>query len=163
MSIYRDNSARELRVAIEPDRRARDRMLTFVAGAGAALGMSALVSIAREPSAAHSVPVDVLMTSPRTGVLRVEGDLVVGSMVSSGACDHRFDVEKSGFRMPVRYTGCVLSDPFEAALRDGTPAPMMLEGELQPSGFVATSAAARVPSCFSRRSHTPGGGAQALD
>ncbi len=158
MRLYRDGSVPDLRIEIEPDRRRRNRALAFLGGAVAALVVSLLVAKVQSSRNAgysfgvneHSFGVDELMRAgphARTP-LRVHGDLVAGSLVRQDSpCEYRFSVEKNGFSMPVRFVSCVVSDPFAVATEDGDAVPVMVEGELQPSGFVASNLMARVPSC----------------
>ena len=150
MNAYRD-PARELDIAIAPDRRRRNRLLAFAGGIGATLAVAFLGSATRDwLSPTRPWPrVDELFTTGRRDVpRRVNGDLVPGSMVRlDGPCEYRFAVESAGFRMPVRYASCVLSDPLAEALEDHDPVPITIEGTLGPGGFVATAVLTRTPSC----------------
>ena len=151
MNAYRDDPARELDIAIAPDHRQRNRLLAFAGGIGATLAVVLLGTTARA-WLAPSQPwprVDELFTAEHHDLpLRVNGDLVPGSMVRFDApCEYRFAIESAGFRMPVRYASCVLSDPLAEAVEDQEPVPITIEGALGPAGFVATGVQARTPSC----------------
>ncbi len=88
MSAYRqkpeDDPGRALAITIEPDHRRRNRLLAFAAGVVATLGAGLTSDAARTWMApSHPFPrVDELFTRDRPDRFRrVEGDLVVGSMV----------------------------------------------------------------------------------
>jgi len=155
MSAYRqkpeDDPGRALAITIEPDHRRRNRLLAFAAGVVATLGAGLTSDAARTWMApSHPFPrVDELFTRDRPDRFRrVEGDLVVGSMVRmEGPCEYRFAIESLGFRMPVRYPSCILSDPLAEAMEDNEPVAITIDGTLGPSGFVASAVLARTPSC----------------
>ena len=152
MSLYRHGPASDLGIGIERDCRRRNCALAFFAGAVAVLVVGLLVAKihSSRDAVAAAAGVDQLMTTaPGVGArVRVQGDFVPGSLVRQASpCESRFTLEKNGFRVPVRHASCVLSDPFEAAAQDGDPVPMTVEGELKPTGFVATDLRVMVPSC----------------
>jgi cytochrome c-type biogenesis protein CcmE len=151
MSAYRDNSFASRDIAIDADHRARHRALAFLAGASSvALALGAVMLLRALPSVTPShTGVDQLLLGKRTGhVDHVEGMLVAGSLVrQTSPCEVRFAMETNGFRMPVRHDSCVMSDPFEAATKDGEATPVMVEGELTPEGFIAKGVVVRAPSC----------------
>jgi len=151
MSLYRDGPLPDLTLAIAPDRRRRNAMVTFAAGAGVALVVGSLMGAVRSP---RSIPttagVDQLMaaTDRPTSLIRVDGDLVPDSLVrQESPCEYRFSVEKNGFRMPVIHRACVLADPLVEAIAERYAVPVTVEGELRAEGFVANAVLARVPSC----------------
>lgn len=150
MSPFRDSPAPRPRIAIDRDWRTAHKAIAFLAGAAAVSGGAFLVRALPSSSDLMNVPdVRVLVTSPRPlGLVRVKGDLVPGTFVRTATpCEHRFALETDGFRIPVKLTSCVLSDPFEAAVKDEEPTSIIVDGELGADGFTASSAIAQVPSC----------------
>ncbi len=151
MSPYRDDSCALRGIAIDADHRRRDRALAFAAGtAGVLVAAGALIVLRALATATPShMGVDQLLAGKGTGhVDRVEGTLVAGSLVrTTSPCEVRFALETSGFRMPVRHDSCVMSDPFDAATKDGEATPVTVEGDLTAEGFIAKGVFVRVPSC----------------
>ena len=151
MTAYRDDPARHRDIAIAPDHRRRNRLLAFAAGVAATSLFGVLGTTARAWLAPSRPPprVDEVLTSwSEDTPHRIDGDLIPGSLVRlESPCEYRFAMESRGFRMPVRYTSCILSDPLAEAVADGEAVPVTVNGELGPSGFVASSVLARTPSC----------------
>jgi len=137
-------------ISIAPDHRRRNRLLAFAGGVSATLTVGLLATSAQTwlaPSRPAKVD-EVLTSEVRDGPMRVEGELVAGSMVRmESPCEYRFAIESQGFRMPVRYASCFLSDPLAEAVDDDAPVPVTVEGTLGASGFVASAVLPRTPSC----------------
>jgi cytochrome c-type biogenesis protein CcmE len=154
MSAYRQAGGAPdgaIAITIAPDHRRRNRLLAFAAGIGATLSLGLVGDAARawlDPSRPWP-KVDELLTQDRQPTpRRVNGDLVPGSMMRlEGPCEYRFAIESRGFRMPVRYTSCVLSDPLAEAVAEDEPVPITVDGTLGPDGFVASAVLARTPTC----------------
>jgi cytochrome c-type biogenesis protein CcmE len=154
MSIYRDGPVPDLAIAIAiaPDRRRRNNLYAFAGGVSTALVVGFLSGALHAPRSVPAImTVDQLMaTTPPSALtaIRVEGELVPDSVVRQDTpCEYRFAVEKNGFRMPVRHAACVLPDPLAAAIEERYAVPVIVEGALEPEGFVASGVLARVPSC----------------
>ncbi|CAN5923240.1 hypothetical protein BH11MYX4_BH11MYX4_33860 [soil metagenome] len=153
MSAYRHDPdpERSLAIAIEPDHRRRNRRLAFAGGVLATLAVGLLGDAARAwlaPSRPWPKVDELFTRNPQDSPRRMDGDLVPGSMVRmDGSCEYRFAIESRGFRVPVRFASCVLSDPLAEAVEDGEQVTITVEGTLGPSGFVASGVLARTPSC----------------
>jgi cytochrome c-type biogenesis protein CcmE len=78
-----------------------------------------VVDMARHPGCYHGCTV------------RVEGELVHGTLVRSADCEYRFVMEQDGHAISVIHPACVIPDTFED---DGARMTVRVEGVLQPDG-----------------------------
>lgn len=78
--------------------------------------------------------------------IRVEGELTQGSvMFRQDPCEWRFQIEKHGQRMPVRFAQCIVPDSF----RDNMGISVTVQGKLGEDGtFVASQVVPRCPSRY---------------
>ena len=78
--------------------------------------------------------------------IRVEGDLVPGSIEHRDEpCEWRFEIEKQGEVLPVRFGHCVVPDTF----RDGFGISVVAQGELDEDHvFIASDIIPRCPSKY---------------
>lgn len=80
--------------------------------------------------------------------LRVEGKLVHGTLKRRDTpCEYRFEMEKAGAVMPVRYAQCVVPDTFRDV--PGMDVDVTVEGTIAQDGsFEATQVLAKCPSKY---------------
>jgi cytochrome c-type biogenesis protein CcmE len=78
--------------------------------------------------------------------LRVEGELTQGSIrFREQPCEWRFELQKNGRTMPVRFPQCIVPDTF----RDGQGLTVVVQGRLDGSGaFEASQVVPRCPSKY---------------
>ena len=63
--------------------------------------------------------------------VRLQGDLVHGTLVRSADCEFRFVLAQGGHRIAVTHPACVIPDTFED---DGAPMAVRVEGVLEADG-----------------------------
>ncbi|HSC89446.1 MAG TPA: cytochrome c maturation protein CcmE [Polyangiaceae bacterium] len=114
-------------------------------------GILALVFTSAEDAAIYSVTTDQLRreASKYEGRnVRVEGNLVKGSLRHRAEpCEYRFEMEKNGASVPVRYPECIVPDTF----RDmpGMDVMVTAEGKWNAEGyFEASHIMAKCPSKY---------------
>lgn len=80
--------------------------------------------------------------------LRVEGKLVHGTLKRRDTpCEYRFEMERGGAVMPVRYAQCVVPDTFRDV--PGMDVDVTVEGTITTEGaFEATQVLAKCPSKY---------------
>jgi cytochrome c-type biogenesis protein CcmE len=112
-------------------------------------GIVALVMTSFDQAAVYSRGVEQLLQEKEklTGRnVRVEGTLVKGTIKRRDQpCEYRFDLERKGARVAVRYAQCIVPDTF----RDmpGTDVAVTAQGSLVSAGyFEATQIMAKCPS-----------------
>ena len=120
----------------------------IVGALGATVAILLLGSGAQE-AFVYSKLVDEVVTHPAAWSgreLRVEGVLTQGSIrFRESPCEWRFQLEKNGQNMPVRYPQCIVPDTF----RDGVNLTVVVQGKLQPDGsFLASQVVPRCPSKY---------------
>lgn len=114
-------------------------------------GILALVFTSAENAAIYSVGTDQLLadTAKYEGrTLRVQGGLVKGSLRHRAEpCEYRFDMEKGGKKLAVRYAECVVPDTFKDV--PDIDVEVTAEGKLTPEGyFSASQIMAKCPSKY---------------
>jgi cytochrome c-type biogenesis protein CcmE len=97
----------------------------------------------------YSKLVDEVVTRPaewRGRELRVEGELTQGSIrFREQPCEWRFELQRNGHTMPVRFPQCIVPDTF----RDGRGLTVVVQGKLDETGaFVANQVVPRCPSKY---------------
>lgn len=119
--------------------------LVAVAGAIVAVTMFGL-----RDKGIYAMPLDELMASRDKYAgrpVRAEGILVHGTLVKRDQpCEYRFDVERAGARVPVRYAQCIVPDTFRDVA--GTDVQVTVEGKLEGDHFEATEVIAKCPSKY---------------
>jgi cytochrome c-type biogenesis protein CcmE len=130
---------------------ARKRLMLVIPLVAAAAAIVALVLVGMQDKGIYSKPVDELVAQKdkyQGKAIRAEGNLVHGSLLKrDDPCEYRFQIEKSGTSMPVRYGKCIVPDTF----RDipGMDLGVTVEGELRPDGsFEASQVLAKCPSKY---------------
>lgn len=118
-----------------PKRSGTRTALVFAGLALVAAAAVALVGVSSRLASPRLVlPVDELVAHPEAHVgqkLRVQGDLVVGTIASGGEpCQLRFVLEREHLHLPVRLNNCIAPDPF----RDVPNMLVLVDGQLQPDG-----------------------------
>lgn len=123
-------------------------------------GILTLVFTSFQGSAVYSKGVDDLMRDKaQVGerAVRVQGTLVKGSLVRRDQpCEYRFNIEKKGVVLPVRYAQCIVPDTF----RDmpGMDVDVTAEGKLSQTGhFEASTIFAKCPSKYEMQERAKGG------
>ncbi len=119
----------------------------LVMGAGGA----ALVLTSFEGAAIYSKGVDELLAEREklaSRKVRVEGNLVKGTLQRRDEpCEYRFDIEKNGASLPVRYAQCVVPDTFRDV--PGMDVAVTAEGKIATGGwFEASHIMAKCPSKY---------------
>jgi len=132
----------------EEPRRNWGLLMALLVVAGAIL---TLVFSSAEDSAIYSVTTDQLVKEPskyQDRNVRVEGALVKGSLRHRAEpCEYRFDMEKNGSVLPVRYAECIVPDTFRDV--PGMDVLVTAEGKLSAEGnFEATHIMAKCPSKY---------------
>lgn len=119
--------------------------LVAIAGAIVAVTMLGL-----RDNGIYAMPLDQLMASPGKYAgkpVRAEGNLVHGSLVKRDQpCEYRFEIEKAGAQVPVRFAQCVVPDTFRDVA--GTEVQVTVEGKLEGNLFEATNVIAKCPSKY---------------
>jgi cytochrome c-type biogenesis protein CcmE len=120
--------------------------LVALAGAVVAITMFGL-----RDNGIYAKPLDELVRDKATFVgkpVRAEGTLVHGTLVKRDQpCEYRFDVERAGARVPVRFAQCVVPDTFRDVA--GTEVQVTVEGKLLADGhFEASNVLAKCPSKY---------------
>lgn len=131
----------------EPSRNLGLLAALLIAGAG----ILTLVFTSVDDAAIYSVTTDVLVDQKdkyEDRNVRVEGDLVAGSLTyRKEPCEYRFEMQKQGKKIAVRYPQCVVPDTFKDV--PGVPVQVTAEGQLNPEGhFDATHIMAKCPSKY---------------
>ena len=113
------------------------------------VGVITLLSGVGGDAFVYSKLVNEVMVSPAEFVgreIRVEGDLVQGSIERrEDPCEWRFQIEKEGEVLPVRFGHCVVPDTF----RDGFGISVVAQGELNEDHvFIASDIIPRCPSKY---------------
>jgi cytochrome c-type biogenesis protein CcmE len=123
-------------------------------------GILTLVFTSFKGSAVYSKEVDDLVRDKsKLGdrAVRVTGTLVKGSLMKRDQpCEYRFNIEKKGVVLPVRYAQCIVPDTF----RDmpGMDVSVTAEGKLTESGaFEASNIMAKCPSKYEMKELQKGG------
>jgi cytochrome c-type biogenesis protein CcmE len=114
-------------------------------------GILTLVMTSFEKAAVYSRGVDELVKEKEKlngRNVRVEGVLVKGTLKRRDQpCEYRFDLEKKGVVLPVRYAQCIVPDTFRDVA--GMDVSVTAEGSLAKSGsFEATQIMAKCPSKY---------------
>jgi len=117
----------------------------------AASAIAGLVLLLMKDNSIYSKPVDELVRdkSKFAGrTVRAEGNLVHGSIMKRDQpCEYRFQIEKNGVQVPVRYAQCVVPDTFRDV--QGMDVGVTVEGSLlADNSFEATSVLAKCPSKY---------------
>lgn len=117
----------------------------------AAGGILTLVFTSVDDAAIYSMTTDKLLEQKAEYVgknVRVEGDLVSGSLRHrKEPCEYRFDIEKNGARVAVRYPECIVPDTFKDV--PGIEVQVTAEGKLTEEGhFAASHIMAKCPSKY---------------
>jgi len=117
----------------------------------AAAAILTLVFTSVEDAAIYSVTTDKLLEQKGELLgknVRVEGDLVQGSLrYRKEPCEYRFDIEKNGKKLAVRYPQCIVPDTFKDV--PGIEVQVTAEGKLSTDGhFEATHIMAKCPSKY---------------
>lgn len=114
-------------------------------------GIVALVMTSFKDAAVYAKSVDQIVAE-RGGLagrrVRVEGLLVHGSLERRDQpCEYRFEMEKNGSRMKVRFPQCVVPDTFRDV--PGMDVGVTVEGKVASAGdFEATQVLAKCPSKY---------------
>ena len=123
-------------------------------------GILTLVFTSFKGSAVYSKEVDDLVRDKaRLGdrAVRVTGTLVKGSLTKRDQpCEYRFNIEKKGVVLPVRYAQCIVPDTF----RDmpGMDVSVTAEGKLTEAGsFEASNIMAKCPSKYEMKDRAQAG------
>ena len=116
-----------------------------------AAGLSAFALVGMKDNAIYSKPVDEVLAARARFVgkpVRVEGTLVSGTLVKrESPCEYRFEIEKNGSSLPVRFPQCVVPDTFRDV--PGGKVGVTVEGILKDDGaFEATTVMAKCPSKY---------------
>jgi cytochrome c-type biogenesis protein CcmE len=114
-------------------------------------GILTLVMTSFETAAVYSRGVDELVKEKQKlngRNVRVEGTLVKGTLKRRDEpCEYRFDIEKKGVVLPVRYAQCIVPDTFRDI--EGMDVAVTAEGSLTGAGaFEATMIMAKCPSKY---------------
>lgn len=117
----------------------------------AAGGILTLVFTSVDDAAIYSMTTDKLLEQKQEYIgknVRVEGDLVSGSLRHrKEPCEYRFDIEKNGARVAVRYPECIVPDTFKDV--PGIEVQVTAEGKLTEDGhFAASHIMAKCPSKY---------------
>jgi cytochrome c-type biogenesis protein CcmE len=136
---------------MEEDEGARRRLLLVVPLLMAAAAIVALVLVGMQDKGIYSKPVDELIAQKAKFVgrpVRAEGSLVHGSLVKrDDPCEYRFNIEKNGVAMPVRFAKCVVPDTFRDVA--GMDVGVTVEGELRgDDSLEASQVLAKCPSKY---------------
>lgn len=123
-------------------------------------GILTLVFTSVDDAAIYSVTTDVLVNQKdkyEDRNVRMEGNLVAGSLTyRKEPCEYRFEMEKNGKKLPVRFPECVVPDTFKDV--PGVPVQVTAEGQLNPSGyFDATHIMAKCPSKYEMQQRAANG------
>jgi cytochrome c-type biogenesis protein CcmE len=123
-------------------------------------GILTLVFTSFKGSAVYSKEVDDLIRDKaKLGdrAVRVTGTLVKGSLMKRDQpCEYRFNIEKKGVVLPVRYAQCIVPDTF----RDmpGMDVSVTAEGKLTEAGnFEASNIMAKCPSKYEMKDRARNG------
>jgi cytochrome c-type biogenesis protein CcmE len=123
-------------------------------------GILTLVFTSFKGSAVYSKEVDDLVRDKdKLGdrAVRVTGTLVKGSLMKRDQpCEYRFNIEKKGVVLPVRYAQCIVPDTF----RDmpGMDVSVTAEGKLTEAGnFEASNIMAKCPSKYEMKDRAKNG------
>lgn len=120
--------------------------LVALAGAVVAVAMFGL-----RDNGIYAKPLDELVRDKATfegKAVRAEGTLVHGSLVKRDSpCEYRFEIERAGVQVPVRFAQCVVPDTFRDVA--GTEVAVTVEGKLHADGhFEASNVLAKCPSKY---------------
>jgi len=143
------------------------RNLALLAGLlVAAAGILTLVFSSVDEAAIYSMTTDKLLEQKEkfTGKnLRVEGDLVPGTLTRRDQpCEYRFNIEKNGQKLAVRFPQCVVPDTFKDV--PGMAVQVTAEGKLNDEGhFDATHIMAKCPSKYEMQERAKNGEAAPHD
>lgn len=94
-------------------------------------GVATLFLVGFKEAAIYAMPTDEVVAKKETlggKRLRVDGQLVPGTLKEVESCDFHFTIEKNGQELPVRYNKCVLPDTFRDRPEGGVE--VTVEGEL---------------------------------
>jgi cytochrome c-type biogenesis protein CcmE len=123
-------------------------------------GILTLVFTSFKGSAMYSKEVDDLVRDKdklADRAVRVTGTLVKGSLMKRDQpCEYRFNIEKKGVVLPVRYAQCIVPDTF----RDmpGMDVSVTAEGKLTEAGnFEASNIMAKCPSKYEMKDRAKNG------
>jgi cytochrome c-type biogenesis protein CcmE len=123
-------------------------------------GILTLVFTSFKGSAVYSKDVDDLVRDKEKlgdRAVRVTGTLVKGSLMKRDQpCEYRFNIEKKGVVLPVRYAQCIVPDTF----RDmpGMDVSVTAEGKLTEAGnFEASNIMAKCPSKYEMKDRAKNG------
>lgn len=139
---------------------ARKRIFVVVPLVTAAAAIVALVLVGMQDKGMYSKPVDELVSQKAKFVgkpVRAEGNLVHGSLVKrESPCEYRFNIEKNGTEVPVRFAKCVVPDTFRDV--PGMDVGVTVEGELRADNSIEASAVlAKCPSKYEMQQKAKGG------
>jgi cytochrome c-type biogenesis protein CcmE len=129
-------------------------LLLVMALVGVGAGVVALALGGLKDNAIYSKPVDELLRDRTKYVgrpVRADGMLVHGTLKRrESPCEYKFEIEKSGQSIPVRYAQCVVPDTFQDVA--GMDVQVTVEGELKADGsFEATSVLTKCPSKYEEK------------
>jgi cytochrome c-type biogenesis protein CcmE len=120
-------------------------------------GLLVLVMTSFKSAAVYAKHVDEVVAARQQLVgrtLRVEGMLVHGTLERRDQpCEYRFQMERNGQKLTVRYAQCVVPDTFRD--EPGVDIGVTVEGKLGPGGdFQASQVMAKCPSKYEQRAKT---------
>lgn len=138
----------------------RKRLLLLVPLLMAAAAIVAMVLVGMQDKGIYSKPVDELVSQKSKFVgkaVRAEGALVHGSLVKrENPCEYRFQIEKNGVELPVRFARCIVPDTFRDV--PGTEVGVTVEGALQADGSLeASQVLAKCPSKYEMKQKAAAG------
>jgi cytochrome c-type biogenesis protein CcmE len=137
-----------LRTPPPPRKRGNVGLLAILLVMGGAI--VALIMTSFKDATVYAKSVDMLAAAPVEAGrrLRVEGLLVHGSLERRDQpCEYRFEMEKNGAKMKVRFPQCVVPDTFRDVA--GMDVGVTVEGKLVKAGeFEATQVLAKCPSKY---------------
>lgn len=130
---------------------ARKRLLLLVPLLMAAGAIVAIVLVGMQDKGIYSKPVDELVAQKAKFVgrpVRAEGNLVHGSLTKrEDPCEYRFQIEKNGTVLPVRFGKCIVPDTFRDV--PGMDVEVTVEGELGSDDTLeASQVLAKCPSKY---------------
>lgn len=121
-----------------------------------AAGVVVVFLVGFQGAAIYAMPTDEVVSKAGTlqgKRLRVEGDLVPGTLKRPTDCEYRFTIQTKGTELPVVYPKCVIPDTFRDRPEGGVQ--VTVEGELAKDGksFEATLVMAKCASKYDPATH----------
>lgn len=134
----------------------RSNLVLLVALLVMAAGVVVVFLVGFQGAAIYAMPTDEVVAKADTlqgKRLRVEGDLVVGTLKRPTDCEYRFTIHAKGKELPVVYPKCVIPDTFRDRPEGGVQ--VTVEGELAKDGksFEATLVMAKCASKYDPATH----------